>query len=103
MLTFVDVKFISIARVYREALEDKGPFRSANILQIANVVRRVVLLLFLLCFKTVVRDETSLLATKTIQTRCQVFSVNGSIICQLCCTIDVINSIWQNSFKFGRQ
>ena len=59
MLTFVDVKFISIARVYREALEDKGPFRSANILQIANVVRRVVLLLFLLCFKTVVRDETS--------------------------------------------
>ena len=59
MLTFVDVKFISIARVYREALEDKGLFRSANILQIANVVRRVVLLLFLLCFKTVVRDETS--------------------------------------------
>ena len=59
MLTFVDVKFISIARVYREALEEKGLFRSANILQIADVVRRVVLLLFLLCFKTVVRDETS--------------------------------------------
>ena len=37
-------------------LEDKGLFRSANILQIADVVHRVV---FLLCFQTIVRLETS--------------------------------------------
>ena len=30
------------------------------------------------------------LTTKTTQTRPQVFSVNGSIICQFCSTIDVI-------------
>ena len=43
------------------------------------------------------------LTTKIIQTRPQFFSVNGSIICQFCCTIDVISSISQNSSKFGRQ
>ena len=37
------------------------------------------------------------------QTRPQVFLVNSSIICQFCSTIDVINSIWRNSSKFGRQ
>ena len=36
--------------------EDKGLFRSANILQIADVVRRIV---FLVCFWTIVRRETS--------------------------------------------
>ena len=44
MLTFVDVKFTSIVHIY---LEDKGLFRSANVLQIAYVVARVV---FLICF-----------------------------------------------------
>ena len=59
MLTFVDNKFISIVPVYRQRLEDKGLLRAANIPQIADVERRVVLLPFLLCFKTVFRDETS--------------------------------------------
>ena len=50
MLTSVDVKFISIVHLYREVLGDKGLFRSANILQVADVVRRVVFLLFFPCF-----------------------------------------------------
>ena len=50
MLTSVDVKFTSIVHLYREVLGDKGLFRSANILQIADVVRRVVFLLFFPCF-----------------------------------------------------
>ena len=80
MLTFVDVNFHLDSACLSQRLEDKGRFRSANIFQIADVVRRVVLLLFLLCFKTVVSNETSkmfrlfLLTTKTIQTRYQVFS-----------------------------
>ena len=49
MLTSVDVKFISDSSCLSANLGDKGLFRSANILQI-NVVRRVVFLLFLLCF-----------------------------------------------------
>ena len=47
MLTSVDVKFISIVS---ESLEDRGLFKSASILQIADVVRRVVCLLALLYF-----------------------------------------------------
>ena len=50
MLTSVDVKFISDSSCLSANLGDKGLFRSANILQIADVVRRVVFLLFLLCF-----------------------------------------------------
>ena len=46
MLTSVEVKLISIAG----NLGDKALFRSANILQIADVVRRIVSLLFLPCF-----------------------------------------------------
>ena len=105
-----------LVHVYREGQKiKKGLFRSANILQIADVVFRVVFLLYLLCFQTTVRRETSKmfllffyslrqsLTTKVFQTRPQFFSVNGSIICQFCCTIDVISSISQNSSKFGRQ
>ena len=50
MLTSIDVKFkcpSSIACL-SSSLEDKWMFSSANILQVANVVRRVVSLLFLL-------------------------------------------------------
>ena len=40
MLTFVAVKFISIVPVYIwGALGDEGLFRSANILEIADIVR----------------------------------------------------------------
>lgn len=48
ILTSVDVKFISIVS---GSLEDSGLFRPANILQIVDVVRRVVFLLFLLVFR----------------------------------------------------
>ena len=50
MLTSIDVKFISDSACLSATLGDNGLFRSANILQIADVVRRVVFLLFLLCF-----------------------------------------------------
>ena len=46
MLTSIDVKFFFNS----VSLGDKGLFSFANILQIADVVRRVVFLLFLLCF-----------------------------------------------------
>ena len=38
MLTSVDVKFTSIVRLFCGNLADKGLLRSANILQIADVV-----------------------------------------------------------------
>ena len=41
------------------SLGDQGLLRSANTLQIADVVRRVVFLLFLRFFKTMFRRETS--------------------------------------------
>ena len=46
MLTSIDVKFIFDS----VSLGDKGLFSFANILQTADVVHRVVFLLFLLCF-----------------------------------------------------
>ena len=49
MLTSIDVKFFDSAYLSAN-LGDKGLFRSANILQVADVVRRVVFLLFLLYF-----------------------------------------------------
>ena len=58
MLTSVDVKFTSIVHLLREIVH-KGLLRSANILQIADVVRRVDFSLFLLCFWTILRRETS--------------------------------------------
>ena len=39
------------------------------------------------------------LTIKTTQPRPQVFSVNGSIVCNLGCTIDVIGSVRQNYFQ----
>ena len=41
------------------------------------------------------------LTTKTTQPRPQVFSVNCSVFQQLCCTIDFIPHISQNSSKFA--
>ena len=76
-------------------LGDKGLFSAANILQIADVVRQVAFLLFLLFF---LRRETSemfrhsVFTIKTTQPRPEVFSVNRSIIWPFCCTIDVISS-----------
>ena len=46
MLSSIVVKFIFDS----VSLGDKGLFSFANILQIADVVRHVVFLLFLLCF-----------------------------------------------------
>ena len=51
MLSSIDVKFIFYSACLSASLGDKGLFSSANILQIADVVRWVVFLLFLLCFK----------------------------------------------------
>ena len=50
MLTSIDVKFIFDSACLLASFEDKKLFSSANILQIVDVVRRVVFLLFLLCF-----------------------------------------------------
>ena len=76
-------------------------FSSADILQIPDVVRRVVFLLFLLCFKPIVclilSRETSemfphfVFTTKTSRRRPEVSLVNRSIVWQFCCTIDVIS------------
>ena len=41
-------------------LQNKGLFKSANTLHIVDVVRRVVFLLYLSCFWTIVRLETSI-------------------------------------------
>ena len=49
MLTFIDVKFI-FNYLFIGKFKDKELFRAENILQLADVVRRVVVLLFLLCF-----------------------------------------------------
>ena len=49
MLTSIDVKFIFDSARLSASLGDTGLFSSANILQI-DVVRRVVFLLFMLCF-----------------------------------------------------
>ena len=50
MLTFIDVTFIFNSAYLSASLGDKGFFSSTNILQIGDVVCRVVFLLFLLCF-----------------------------------------------------
>jgi len=46
MLTSINVKFVFIGKF----LGDKGLFNTTNIVKIADVVRQVVFLLFLLCF-----------------------------------------------------
>ena len=47
MLTYIEVKFVFDSACFSASLGEKGLFNSANILQVADVVRRVV---FLLCF-----------------------------------------------------
>ena len=62
MLTSIDVNVSSSSIVLLSAsLEDKWMFSSANILQVADVVRRVVFLLFLLflAVSLIVLRETS--------------------------------------------
>ena len=95
MLTSINVKFIFDSA----CLGDKGLCSSANIFQIADVVRRVVFLRFLLLFHLFLPHETSEMFRHFIgihyqktQPRPQVFSVNRSIIWQFCCTIEVISS-----------
>ena len=76
-------------------------FSSADILQIPDVVRRVVFLLILLCFKPIVclilSRETSemfphfVFTTKTSRRHPEVSLVNRSIVWQFCCRIDVIS------------
>ena len=53
MLTSIDVNFIFDSACLSASLGDKELFSSENILQIADVVRRVVFLLFLLCFQPI--------------------------------------------------
>ena len=55
MLTSIDVKFIFDSASLAARLRDKRLFSSANILQIADVVCRVIVLLFLLCFWPILR------------------------------------------------
>ena len=89
MLTCIDVKFIfDTVRL--------GLSSSANILQIADIVHRVVFSLFLPCFRLLFRlvpavvlsletSEMSVIfffTTKTTQPRHQVFSVNGALTCR---------------------
>ena len=50
MLTSIDVNFIFASACLSASLGNKELLSSGNILQIADVVRRVVFLLFLLCF-----------------------------------------------------
>ena len=74
-----------------DQIDVKVIFDSANILQIADVALRVVLLLFLSCFKllfplvlTIGISEMSAIfvfTTKTTQPRPKVFSVNGALTC----------------------
>ena len=55
MLTSIDVKFIFDSACLWRISGDNRLFSSTNIFQIADVVRRVVFLLFLLCFQPIVR------------------------------------------------
>ena len=48
MLNSINVKFIFDGACLSASLGDTGLFSSANILQIADVVRRIIFLLFLL-------------------------------------------------------
>ena len=85
MLSSIDVKFVVNSACFLANVGNKGVFRSANILQIADVVCRVVFLLFLLCFQPTVHllclpisemFRHFLVTTKTTQPHRQVFSLN---------------------------
>ena len=72
MLSSINVKFIfDSARL--------GLVSSANILQIADVVLRVVFLLFLLVIETSEMSAIFVFTMKKTQPRPQVFSVNGAL------------------------
>ena len=72
MLTSIDVNISSSSIAFLSAsLEDKGMFSSANIPQVANVVRRVVFLLFLLFLASSLsicssRNEWNILPFRTV-------------------------------------
>ena len=114
MLTSIDVKFIFDSTSSTASLRDKGLFSCANILQIADVVCRVVVLSLLFLdvfgqyfayFFLVKRVNCSVILyplPKQLKPRPLVFSVNRSVFWQLCCEINVISYISQNSSKFGR-
>ena len=51
----INVKFIFDTACLSASWGDKRLFRCANIIQITDVIRRVVFLLFLLCFQQIVR------------------------------------------------
>ena len=96
MLTSIDVKLIFNCLFL---------FSSANILQIADVVRRVTFLLVLAMFLAVKRVKCSagyVLTAKITQPRAQVFSVNCLVFRQWYYRIDVIFRILQNSSKFPK-
>ena len=90
-----------------------GLFSSANILQIADVTLRVVLLLFFPCFYLLFRlaltlDTSEMSAifvftNKTTQPRPQVFSVNGALTCKEAALLTSLVDWSQNSSKFGHQ
>ena len=91
MLTSIDVKFIFDNACLSASLGDKGLFSSANIPQIVDVVRRVVFLLFLLCFSSQLANSSPISSSWSewnippfldSQLRPQVFLVNFSIIWQ---------------------
>ena len=102
MLTSIDVKF-----TFDSA--HLGLFISANILQIADVVLRVVFLLFLPCFawflllKRVKCPPFFVFTTKTTQPRPQVFSVNCALTCKNTAFLTSFPHETQNSSKFGHQ
>ena len=87
MLTFVDVKFTSIVHVKKIKGCCSG-LQIHCIFQTADVIRQVV---FLLCFQTIVRRETSKMFhrlfghfsfhNQNYSTSRQVFSVNGALTC----------------------
>ena len=61
MLTSIDVNVSSSSiALLSESLEDKWMFSSANILQVADVVRRVVFLLFLAVCLIVLRETSEI-------------------------------------------
>ena len=96
MLTSIDVKFIFDSVCLSASLGDEGLFSSANILQIADVELSSCCSCYVFSQYTLVR---LFLPRETLSN--QVFSINWSFFWQLCCAIDVIFHVSQNSSKFG--
>ena len=103
----------SIVHVYRQVQEIKG----CSVLQMFSKLSRChpssCLLVVLLCIQPIVRlflpCVTSEMfhhfcnTTKTTQPHPQVFSVNGSIIWQFCCMVDIISSHITKFFQICQQ